>query len=228
MRARHRARGRGVLRNARRRLRRSRRQASTSGTGRRARPRSPRPNTRSSRQRFGLDREPNFEGQWHLHGFRCRSRHRRAHGAWTEAEVRRLDRQRARETAAVRNRASGPRATRRSSQAGTVSRSRGLRSRHARSSARTSPTTATRAADFLQRHCWHDGRLLAVHKDGARDFPRISTTTHTSARVCSSLRRSSGTSARFAWLLELVETMLARFEDQTPADFSSRPTITSS
>ena len=31
--------------------------------------------------RFGLDREPNFEGQWHLHGFLSIAAHRRAHGA---------------------------------------------------------------------------------------------------------------------------------------------------
>ena len=34
--------------------------------------------------------------------------------------------------------------------------------------------SAARAVEFLREHCWHDGRLLAVHKDGRVALPGLS------------------------------------------------------
>jgi uncharacterized protein YyaL (SSP411 family) len=169
-------------------------------------------------QRFGLDREPNFEARWHLHGFLSTAAVAERTGR-TEAEVIALiDSARAR-LLPVRNRRIWPARDEKILTGWNGLAISGL-ALAARALERPDlAVTAARAADFLQRHCWYGERLLAVHKDGRSRFPAYLDDYACLGAGLLELAQVEWHDGRFAWLLALVETMLEHFEDRDAGGF---------
>src|SRR5512137_2066163 len=133
-------------------------------------------------RRFGLDREANFEGAWHLHAFDPLAAVAEQAGQSVEDAEAALDAAR------------------------TLDRADLVES-------------AARAVDFLREHCWRDGRLLAVHKDGRTRFPAYLDDYAFLAWGLLELLQARWHGPWLAWSVELAEAMLAHFEDRDAGGF---------
>jgi uncharacterized protein YyaL (SSP411 family) len=72
---------------------------------------------------------------------------------------------------------------------------------------------AQRAADFIRTQLWQDGRLLASYKDGKARFAAYLDDHAFLADALLELLQTRWRACDFAFLIELTETMLDRFED---------------
>ena len=117
-------------------------------------------------RRFGLDRESNFEGAWHLHGFVALADVARELGLTDARAKALLDAARAR-LLAERDKRVRPGLDDKVLTAwnGLMIRGLAIAGRLLGEPALTD--AAQRAIDFLRAHCWLDGRLFAGWKDGA-------------------------------------------------------------
>jgi uncharacterized protein YyaL (SSP411 family) len=117
-------------------------------------------------QRFGLDREPNFEEHhWHLHTFQSLDAIATAADRSIDEVTRIIDAARAK-LLAVREKRIWPGRDEKILVAwnGLMIRGMAIAARHLRQS--QFAESATRAVDFIRDHMWRDGRLLATSKDG--------------------------------------------------------------
>lgn len=116
-------------------------------------------------RRFGLDREPNFEGRHHLHVFADAADLARESGT-SEADVtRRLDAARATLLAARERRVRPGRDEKiLTAWNGLMIRGMAIAARHL--DRPEYAVSAERALDFIRATLWRDGRLLATCKDG--------------------------------------------------------------
>jgi uncharacterized protein YyaL (SSP411 family) len=120
-------------------------------------------------RRFGLDREPNFEGQWHLHAYVAEEDVATELGI-DAAEVQRRLTEARQILLAKRNTRVWPGRDEK-----ILTSWNGLAIAGMAVAARVLGRTdlaesATRAVDFIREHLFRDGRLLAVHKDGQSRF----------------------------------------------------------
>ena len=168
--------------------------------------------------RFGIDRSPNFEGKWHLHCFKSMTQVAEEIGIDEEAAAGLVDRARAR-LLPVRNRRVWPGRDEKILTSwnglaigGLAAAARSLRRPELAES-------AARAADFLREHCWYQGRLLAVHKDGRSRFPAYLDDHAALAWGLLELAQARWHAPHFAWAIELTEAMLAHFEDREAGGF---------
>jgi len=120
-------------------------------------------------RRFGLDREPNFEGQWHLHAYASEEDIATELGIDAAETQRRLTEAR-QILLAKRNTRVWPGRDEK-----ILTSWNGLAIAGMAVAARVLGRTdlaesATRAVDFIREHLFRDGRLLAVHKDGQSRF----------------------------------------------------------
>jgi uncharacterized protein YyaL (SSP411 family) len=168
--------------------------------------------------RFGLDRPPNFEGKWHLHCFKSMTEVAGELGAEEDAAARLIDQARAR-LLPVRNRRVWPARDEKIltswnglAIAGLAAAARSLRRPELAES-------AARAADFLHEHCWYQGRLLAVHKDGRSRFPAYLDDHASLAWGLLELVQARWHTPHLAWAIELTEAMLRHFEDRDSGGF---------
>jgi hypothetical protein len=169
-------------------------------------------------RRYGLFREANFEGSWHLHAFRSMEQVA-ADANLDEARAGAvLDSARAK-LLAVRNRRVWPARDEKIltgwnglAIAGLAAASRALERPDLAES-------AARAVEFLREQCWRDGRLLAVHTDGRSRFPAYLDDHATLAWGLLELLQARWHGPWLAWAVELAETMLARFEDRDAGGF---------
>jgi uncharacterized protein YyaL (SSP411 family) len=169
-------------------------------------------------RRFGLDREANFEGQWHLHAFEPMDKVAEAAGLTAEEAEASLDSARAK-LLAVRNQRVWPGRDEK-----ILTSWNGLAIAGLAAAARTLDRTdyvdsAARAVEFLREHCWFGGRLLAVHKDGRSRFPAYLDDHAFLAWGLLELLQARWHGPWLAWAIELAETMLARFEDRETGGF---------
>jgi uncharacterized protein YyaL (SSP411 family) len=130
----------------------------------------PRGEYRAFARRFGLDREPNFERAWHLHGFVGLPQVAEELGLAPDAAVEQVDRAR-RILLDLRAGRPGPGRDEK-----VLTAWNGLMIRGLAVAARTLDRpayaeAATRAVDLLRAQCFVDGRLLAAWKDGRARFP---------------------------------------------------------
>jgi uncharacterized protein YyaL (SSP411 family) len=169
-------------------------------------------------RRFGLDRDANFEGRWHLHTFEPLDKVAEEAGLEPEEAEAALDSARAK-LLAVRNRRVWPGRDEK-----VLTSWNGLAIAGMAAAARTLDRAdyvdaAARAVDFLHAHCWFDGRLLAVHKDGRSRFPAYLDDHAFLAWGLLELLQARWHGPWLAWATELAETMLARFEDREAGGF---------
>ena len=79
--------------------------------------------------------------------------------------------------------------------------------------------SAARAVEFLRRHCWFDGRLLAVHKDGRSRFAAYLDDHAFLAWGLLELLQARWHGPWLAWAIELAEALLRHFEDREAGGF---------
>jgi uncharacterized protein len=169
-------------------------------------------------RRFGLDREANFEGSWHLHVFRSIT------DIAVELSLDEADAQQHLDAARVtllqeRSRRIWPGRDEKIltswnglAIAGLAAASRTLAEcRYAEA--------AHRAALFLREQCWRDGRLLAVHKDGQSRFPAYLDDYASLAWGLLELVQARWDTGIFNWAVELTEVMLQHFSDADAGGF---------
>jgi hypothetical protein len=171
--------------------------------------------------RFGIDRSPNFEGKWHLHCFKSMTQVAEELRVAEDTAAGLIDRARAR-LLPVRNRRVWPGRDEKVltswnglAIAGLAAAARSLRRPELADS-------AARAADFLREHCWYQGRLLAVHKDGRSRFPAYLDDHAVLAWGLLELTQARWHAPHFAWAIELTEAMLTHFEDREAGGFFHR------
>jgi uncharacterized protein YyaL (SSP411 family) len=169
-------------------------------------------------RRFGLDREPNFEGRWHLHVFKSVADVAAELSLDETTAQAHLDSARARLLEARNARVWPGRDEKILTSwnglalAGLAAASRTL--------ARCEYAEAGyRAARFLREQAWRDGRLLAVHKDGQSRFPAYLDDYASLAWGLLELLQARWDEDALGWLVELTETMLAHFEDAEAGGF---------
>ncbi len=121
-------------------------------------------------RRFGLDREPNFEGAWHLHAFVALDEVARERGMPAEQATALLDAARAKLLAA-RGARIRPGLDDKILTAWNGLMIRGLAIAGRLLDEPPLTDAALSALDFLRREAWRDGRLYAAWKDGVARFP---------------------------------------------------------
>jgi len=168
--------------------------------------------------RFGIDRAANFEGKWHLHCFKSRAQVAEEIGSDEASAATLIDQARAR-LLPVRNRRAWPGRDEKIltswnglAMAGLAAAARSL---HRPELAEA----AARAADFLREHCWYEGRLLAVHKDGRSRFPAYLDDHASLAWGLLELVQARWHAPHLDWAVELAEAMLRHFEDGAAGGF---------
>jgi hypothetical protein len=169
-------------------------------------------------RRFGLDREANFEGAWHLHAFESLEKVAEEVGATVPEAEAALDGARGK-LLAVRNRRVWPGRDEK-----ILTAWNGLAIAGLAAAARTLDRgelvdSAAGAVAFLRTHCWHDGRLLAVHKDGRSRFPAYLDDHAFLAWGLLELLQARWHGPWLDWAVELAETLLAHFEDRDAGGF---------
>jgi len=169
-------------------------------------------------RRFGLDREANFEGRWHLHAFEPLDTVAAEAGVTLEDAEANLDSARAK-LLAVRNRRVWPGRDEKILTSWNGLAIAGLAAAARALDRADYVDAAARAVEFLREHCWFDGRLLAVHKDGRSRFPAYLDDHAFLAWGLLELLQARWHGPWLAWAIELVETMLARFEDRETGGF---------
>jgi uncharacterized protein YyaL (SSP411 family) len=168
--------------------------------------------------RFGIDREPNFEGRWHLHCFKTTAEVAEELGIEEDTATELVDRARTR-LLEVRNRRVWPA---RDEKILTGWNGLAIAGLAAAARSRRRPElaqAAARAADFLREHCWYKGRLLAVHKDGRSRFPAYLDDHASLAWGLLELVQTRWYAPHLAWAIELAEAMLEHFEDREAGGF---------
>jgi hypothetical protein len=169
-------------------------------------------------RRFGLDREANFEGGWHLHAFTPIADIARDLGLEEPAVEARIDEARVQLLAARNARVWPERDVKilTSWNGMTI----GALARASRALGRDDlADAALQAMRFLRQHCWKDGRLLAVHTDGQSRFPAYLDDYAMLAWGLLELLESRWDGEALAWAIELVEVMLTHFTDHDAGGF---------
>jgi uncharacterized protein YyaL (SSP411 family) len=169
-------------------------------------------------RRFGLDRDANFEGCWHLHAFESVAQVADTVQLDEESTNAVLDSARGKLLAA-RNLRVGPGRDRKILAAWNGLAVAGLAAASRALERADLADGAARAVDFLREHCWHDGRLLAVHTDGQSRFPAYLDDYASLAWGLLELLQARWHGPWLAWTVELAEIMLARFEDRDAGGF---------
>ncbi|HTE42045.1 MAG TPA: thioredoxin domain-containing protein, partial [Steroidobacteraceae bacterium] len=128
-------------------------------------------------RRFGLDREANFEGVWHLHAYRSLDEVAQLSGVSAPEAEALLNSARGK-LLEVRNKRIWPGRDEKVLAAwnGLAIRGMAIAARALTSHTDAAHTTrwtdsATRAVDSIRTSMWKDGRLLAAYKDGVARFP---------------------------------------------------------
>jgi len=168
--------------------------------------------------RFGLDREPNFEGRWHLHCFASMAEVAAKLDMAEEAATGTLDTARAK-LLDVRSGRVWPGRDEK-----IITSWNGLAIAGLAAAARALDVpryvdAAGRAVRFLREHSWYESRLLAVHKDGRSRFPAYLDDHAFLAWGLTELLQARWDGAALDWAVELAETMLLHFEDKEAGGF---------
>jgi uncharacterized protein YyaL (SSP411 family) len=168
--------------------------------------------------RFGLDREANFEGKWHLHAFAGIERLVQDLQLEPDEIRRRIDSARAK-LLAIRSRRVWPQRDEKVLTSWNAIMIRGM-AIAARALARDDlAQSATRALEFIRRFLWRDGRLLATSKDGRAHLAAYLDDYVLLADAILELQQVRFVPGELAWARELLDIALARFEDRENGGF---------
>jgi uncharacterized protein YyaL (SSP411 family) len=159
--------------------------------------------------RYGLDRSPNFEGKWHLHTFRSEN-HPHALRTLEAARIKLLD---------IRDTRIWPGRDEKILTSWNAMMIRGM-AISARILARDEfAESATRALDFIRKELWSDGRLLATYKDGRAHLNAYLDDYAFLADAVLELLQVRFRADELEFARQLVDAMLAHFEDRANGGF---------
>jgi uncharacterized protein YyaL (SSP411 family) len=169
--------------------------------------------------RFGLDREPNFEAEsWHLHSFRPVEDIAASLGIGIEVATARLDSARAK-LLEVRRKRIWPGRDEKLLTSWNALTIRGL-AMAARALRRADlQRAAGDALDRIRTQLWRDGRLLATCRDDVAQLPAYLDDYVMLADAILELLQVRWRSADLQFARELIEVVLARFEDREAGGF---------
>ncbi|MCB1860692.1 MAG: thioredoxin domain-containing protein [Gammaproteobacteria bacterium] len=167
---------------------------------------------------YGLDRKPNFEGCWHLHNFASVSELSQAFGT-TGEEARRLlnmAREKLLQSRALRVRPGRDEKILTSWNALMI---KGMAKAGRLLEREDFIASAERALRFIRLHLWHDGRLLATHKDGRSQLPAyLDDYAYLIDAILEQLQaRWNADNLKFA--IALAEVVMQRFHDPSAGGF---------
>jgi uncharacterized protein YyaL (SSP411 family) len=170
-------------------------------------------------RRFGLDREANFEGQWHLHVYKSLADVANDLGLEESVAESRLDTARAKLLDA-RARRVWPGLDDKILVSWNALAIAGL-ARASRALGRDDyADAAVRAMQFLRERCWRDGRLLALYTEGEKtSFAGYLDDYASLAWALLELLEARWEPMALAWTIELVEVLLAHFADAASGGF---------
>jgi len=169
-------------------------------------------------RRFGLDREPNFEGAWHLHCFASVEQVAEEQGLTPAAAAGIIDAARAR-LLAVRNGRVWPGRDDKVLTAWNGLMIRGLAVAARALDRPLFAAAGTGAVDFLREHCVVDGELQASWKDGRARFPAYLDDHAFLLDGVLELLQARWRSEDLDFARWLAEALLERFEDRERGGF---------
>jgi uncharacterized protein YyaL (SSP411 family) len=168
--------------------------------------------------RFGLDRSANFEGEWHLHTYASLEDIAGAlkESAQTVAELSEAARAK---LLKARNLRVWPARDEKilCSWNALMIKGLGLASRVLGRPALAE--AASTAVDFIRRHLWRDGRLLATYKDGRAHLPAYLDDYAFLADALLELLQTRWRSSDLDFARQLAEVLLDQFEDKADGGF---------
>ncbi|HTT02628.1 MAG TPA: thioredoxin domain-containing protein [Steroidobacteraceae bacterium] len=160
--------------------------------------------------RFGIDREPNFEGRWHLHTFVALEELAMRLGKSQPEIVELIDAAR-RKLLAVRRTRIAPGRDEKILTGWNALNIRGM-AIAARALGRADlAASASRALDFIRRTHWRDGRLLATSKDGRAHLRAYLDDYAFLADAVLELQQVRFVGEELAFAQQLLEVLLAHF-----------------
>jgi hypothetical protein len=169
-------------------------------------------------RRFGLDRDANFEGKWHLHIVESLDAIGAALGASTDAVAALIDAARGKLLGA-RNLRVWPARDEKILTSWNALMIKGL-AIAARVLHRPDLAEAAGAAvDFLRRTLWRDGRLLATYKDGRAHLPAYLDDHVFLADALLELLQTRWRGSDLEFALQLTQAVLSHFEDSKTGGF---------
>ncbi|NOQ89266.1 MAG: DUF255 domain-containing protein [Gammaproteobacteria bacterium] len=170
------------------------------------------------RQRFGLDKQENFEGFWHLHGYIQESTLANEHKLDTETLHHQFQ--------SIRQTLFKHRDKRVHPETDTkiLCAWNGLMIHGMSIAGRLLENTdyiesASRAAYFIKNHCWQDGQLFASYKDGKATLNAYIDDYAFLIHGLLELLQSQWDNELYTWALELADRLLADFEDSNYGGF---------
>jgi uncharacterized protein YyaL (SSP411 family) len=169
-------------------------------------------------RRYGLDREPNFEGAWHLHAYVGIAELAGELGL-QEAEAERLLGTARTKLFAARARRVRPGLDDKVLTAWNGLMIRGLAVAGRRLAAPALTDAALLAIDFLRRECWRDGHLFAAWKDGAARFPAYLDDYAFLLDALVEALQSRFRSEDLEFAGRIADTLIARFADREHGGF---------
>jgi len=167
---------------------------------------------------YGLDREPNFEGAWHLRVTRSLEDIAAGLGSTRDAVAVRVDSARAK-LLALRERRVPPARDEKLLTSWNAIAIRGLAVAARALDQPALAEAATGAVDFLRAHLWRDGRLLATYKDDRAHLNAYLDDHALLADALIELLQVRWRGADLEFAVALLEAMLERFEDREAGGF---------
>jgi uncharacterized protein YyaL (SSP411 family) len=169
-------------------------------------------------RRFGLDREANFEGEWHLHCFASIDEIARALGE-SASTVEALIESSRRKLLATRRLRVWPARDEKILTAWNALMIKGLAIAARVLKRPDLAAAATTAVDFVRHKLWRDGRLLATYKDGRAHLPAYLDDYAFLADALLELLQTRWRSSDLAFAQELVTVLRTQFEDSEVGGF---------
>ncbi len=173
---------------------------------------------RALARRYGLDRDANFEGAWHLHCFVGLEQLAAELGIGTAPAQALLDSGR-RKLLAARARRTRPGLDDKRLSGWNALMIRGLAISGRLLGEPGHVDAAARAADFLRERCWRDGGLLAAWEGGAARFPAYLDDYAFLLSALLELLQARFRSADLAFARGLADALLAQFADRERGGF---------
>jgi hypothetical protein len=169
-------------------------------------------------RRFGLNRDANFEGEWHLHTVEAIDPIAESLGESPAAVAASIDSARAKLLAA-RNRRVWPARDEKILTSWNALMIKGLAVAARVLQRPDLADAATAAVDFLRRKLWRGGRLLATYKDGRAHLAAYLDDYAFLADALLELLQTRWRSSDLEFARGLVEVLLAKFEDAEAGGF---------
>jgi uncharacterized protein YyaL (SSP411 family) len=169
-------------------------------------------------RRFGLDREPNFEGAWHLHGFVSQEQIAEETGQSLQEVERQLDLARTK-LLAVRSKRIWPGLDDKVLTSWNALAIRGLALAARHLGDPRFAEGAERALTHIRAQLWRDGRLMATARHGAAHLNAYLDDYAYLANALLEMLQLRWRNEDVGWLRELLDTMLRHFEDTRMGGF---------